>query len=604
MAFTPRLTRPEKGNKYYIRKVSGGYSPAIKGKPTDPDCDVLSNCFTGDTRIVTRNGVVSLSEIAGVTVDVLCVDGVYRPAHCSYHGKQPICLLKLGNGSSYKTTFDHNWFVRCKKHDGSYDYKFVFTKNLTRKLHHIPLATNVQTKYVPIDAIRHGFIYGDGTYYNLHKASQALLCGDKRKYMKPYFEDAKFIRSDERDVMYCGPYPIEYKSIPEIKNTSLEYLKGFIIGLLAADGCVDKYGCVSISTTRKHDAQKIYSICSVLGFRCHLVSETRDTNYMLNSTLYRIIIRKTSLTPDMFINPNHKGRFSELSKPIDFTGKKELIDLLCEADVFCMEEPVTHTFTLADGVVTGNCVGYADGRFHEIANRPQMDLFDPIDADLIYDNAIQHGLKASQKPALGALMCWRDKNGGGHVAIVEEIIDENTVNSSNSGWNSDAFYMSVRKKGKGNWHTNPDRIFLGFILQPNTPDPGPTPFTPYIVKLESGTPIFKIDGAIVTQVSFITQSTGYTIVDECVTNYLKYGKLKSGAGWVLLTDLRGLERGDKGDEVKWLQWRLIKEGYLPSGQIDGDFGKKTMSALLGYQWDHELELTAILDNETLKEFMK
>ena len=254
--------------------------------------------------------------------------------------------------------------------------------------------------------------------------------------------------------------------------------------------------------------------------------------------------------------------------------------------------------------VLSNCVGYVDGRFHEIANRPQMDLFDPIDADLIYDNAIQHGLKASQKPALGALMCWCDKNGGGHVAIVEEIIDENTVNSSNSGWNSDAFYMSVRKKGSGNWHSNPDRIFLGFILQPNTPDPGPTPFTPYIVKLESGTPIFKIDGAIVTQVSFITQSTGYTIVDECITNYLKYGKLKSGAGWVLLTDLRGLERGDKGDEVKWLQWRLIKEGYLPSGQIDGDFGKKTMSALLGYQWDHELELTAILDNETLKEFMK
>lgn len=253
--------------------------------------------------------------------------------------------------------------------------------------------------------------------------------------------------------------------------------------------------------------------------------------------------------------------------------------------------------------VLSNCVGYADGRFHEIANRPQMDLFDPIDAGEIYDNAIQHGLKASSKPALGALMCWRDKNGGGHVAIVEEIIDENTVNSSNSGWNSDAFYMSIRKKGSGNWHTNPDRIFLGFILQPNTPDPGPTPFTPYVIKLVAGTPIFKIDGSNVTKVSSITQSTGYTIVDECVTNYLKYGKLKSGAGWVVLSDPTGLERGATGDEVKWLQWRLIKEGYLPSGQIDGDFGKKTMSALLGYQWDHELELTAKLDKETVNELI-
>lgn len=253
-----------------------------------------------------------------------------------------------------------------------------------------------------------------------------------------------------------------------------------------------------------------------------------------------------------------------------------------------------------------NCVGWSTGRFHEIANRPQFDLFDPIDAGKIYDNAIKHGLKSSQKPELGALMCWKKTTGGGHVAIVEEIIDDETVNSSNSGWKSSpSFYMSIRKKGKGNWHSKDEYIFQGFILQPTTPEPpGPAPFTPYVIKLVVGTPIFKIDGSNVTKVSSITQSTGYTIVDECVTNYLKYGKLKSGAGWVVLSDPTGLERGDKGDEVKWLQSRLTKEGYLPSGQIDGDFGKKTMSALLGYQWDHELELTAICDNETLKEFMK
>lgn len=43
-SFKPRLTRPEKGNKYYIRKASGGYSNAIKGYPTDAQNDVLANC--------------------------------------------------------------------------------------------------------------------------------------------------------------------------------------------------------------------------------------------------------------------------------------------------------------------------------------------------------------------------------------------------------------------------------------------------------------------------------------------------------------------------------------------------------------------------------
>ena len=39
-----RTTRPEAGNKYYIRKASEGYSTCIQGKPTDKWCDVLSNC--------------------------------------------------------------------------------------------------------------------------------------------------------------------------------------------------------------------------------------------------------------------------------------------------------------------------------------------------------------------------------------------------------------------------------------------------------------------------------------------------------------------------------------------------------------------------------
>lgn len=43
-SFKPRLTRPEPGNKYYIRKATGGLNPAIKGYPTDPQNNVLHNC--------------------------------------------------------------------------------------------------------------------------------------------------------------------------------------------------------------------------------------------------------------------------------------------------------------------------------------------------------------------------------------------------------------------------------------------------------------------------------------------------------------------------------------------------------------------------------
>lgn len=42
--FKPRMTKPEDGNPYYNTKGNGGYSVAIKGKPTDQGCDVLANC--------------------------------------------------------------------------------------------------------------------------------------------------------------------------------------------------------------------------------------------------------------------------------------------------------------------------------------------------------------------------------------------------------------------------------------------------------------------------------------------------------------------------------------------------------------------------------
>lgn len=41
--FKERTTKP-KNNKYYIRIPNGGYNGAIKGKPTDPEADVLCNC--------------------------------------------------------------------------------------------------------------------------------------------------------------------------------------------------------------------------------------------------------------------------------------------------------------------------------------------------------------------------------------------------------------------------------------------------------------------------------------------------------------------------------------------------------------------------------
>lgn len=42
--FTVRTTKPGAGNGFYIRRATGGMNNCIQGKPTDANCNVLSNC--------------------------------------------------------------------------------------------------------------------------------------------------------------------------------------------------------------------------------------------------------------------------------------------------------------------------------------------------------------------------------------------------------------------------------------------------------------------------------------------------------------------------------------------------------------------------------
>lgn len=110
-----------------------------------------------------------------------------------------------------------------------------------------------------------------------------------------------------------------------------------------------------------------------------------------------------------------------------------------------------------------NCVGYAAARFNEIGGYNCWKYFNypPNGRDFV-KVAKEQGLKVGFEPKLGAIMCWG--GAGNHVAVVEQIISDEEVVTSNSAYGGDAFYLSTRKKGNGNWHTK--NTFLGFIYQP------------------------------------------------------------------------------------------------------------------------------------------
>ena len=98
----------------------------------------------------------------------------------------------------------------------------------------------------------------------------------------------------------------------------------------------------------------------------------------------------------------------------------------------------------------------------------------------------------------------------------------------------------------------------------------------YTKTLATGTPIYKEIGKAAT--GTITVATKYTIVEEKTINYIKYGKLKSGAGWVELEKLKRTFDINNANDVKELQTALNAKGFN-CGAVDGDCGKLTTKAM-------------------------
>ena len=97
-----------------------------------------------------------------------------------------------------------------------------------------------------------------------------------------------------------------------------------------------------------------------------------------------------------------------------------------------------------------------------------------------------------------------------------------------------------------------------------------------LVTLTAGTPIYKEIGK--SPSGKIDTTTKYTIIEEKTVDYVKYGRLKSGAGWVVLERLKRTFNINNAADIKDLQTALNAHGYN-CGEADGVMGGKTLNAM-------------------------
>lgn len=94
------------------------------------------------------------------------------------------------------------------------------------------------------------------------------------------------------------------------------------------------------------------------------------------------------------------------------------------------------------------------------------------------------------------------------------VLGKNESNNSNINSPVDAKYLTVVQ---------------------NAAQQKPATFVAYVSKVKRGTQIFSISGNKATATSKFYEDGVFTIMEELVIDGVKYGKLKSGAGWIVLS---------------------------------------------------------------------
>ena len=314
-----------------------------------------NNCFSGDTRFITKKGTIAFKDHVGEEVEVLGFSGAWQKAVVKSFGIQQIVelvLTKNGRTKTIHTTADHMWLRRQSERASS----FVVSKTEDllpgHKLQNM-YVSRTTTMYSPV-GVAAGFTFGDGTRGEVGPG-RAYFCGEKDKVMLQFFPWEQKTRPD--GVIIVDHLPRTWKDLPDLSESG-QYLRGWLMGLIAADGTVGK--TVSIATASLETAQHIRDVATVIGLGTHaILTESRLGFGEEKSDLYTVGFVISTLDEGLFLMPHHLEKFKTFKRtnaPVEWRVQSvEYTDRFEE--VYCVTADKGR-FTLEDHIYTSNCGGF------------------------------------------------------------------------------------------------------------------------------------------------------------------------------------------------------------------------------------------------------
>ena len=328
----------------------GGRILANRGRTEDGKRVTYSNCFSGDTKILTDTGIYRLDELVGKNVNVLSRRGSWEPAEIKSFGVQKVKTLTVSKSKAIKqikVTGDHIWFVD----DGKASFSEVSTDNLKPGMTLPTGQMKCYRKYKPSPfGVAHGFFSGDGDHTG--NCRRVMFCGSKSDMIKYYMPDTV---GGSGDVLSVSCIPKYFWDKPPLTETK-SYLYGWLAGYFAADGSIDERGACTLASSKIEDLEYVKNVLCVLGIpSCDIRSQTRVSNLTNEeSTIYILSLIPYYLNESFFVRESQRARFKGMNLPKKWKVVS-VSDDTEEMEVFCAVVNGSQSFTIDGNILTHNC---------------------------------------------------------------------------------------------------------------------------------------------------------------------------------------------------------------------------------------------------------
>jgi NAD-dependent dihydropyrimidine dehydrogenase PreA subunit len=320
------------------------------------DPDECIDCFAPEEQLITSQGIRSFAELENQGCRVLTDDG-FRPAVVKRFRRKPLVRVQLAPafeerdryGGTRLTTRNISRFRRTVRATPTHSWLLVDGERTDSLAvgQFVPAIRSLPKREGETHrlGVLHGLVYGDGSWNKLEIRSgmhlhYVQLYGERVARYRDFFEQVNFSPCLDVHPGYVGTGVVRAavnlkRSLPATGDA--EYIAGFVDGWLASDGDPVKAGSWRLRST-DHEALDWLQLAAPLAGYVAVGSGEEacmETNFGVRSRPIRWLYLATREV---------SWRVMDV-EPVEAES----------AETFCAVVPEKHVFSLAGGVLTGNC---------------------------------------------------------------------------------------------------------------------------------------------------------------------------------------------------------------------------------------------------------